>query len=293
MSFPRATSSVDPTLDPQASTPSSGATGSSGSGRGHRLLTSRRLAGGLLAGALVLAAGSVAGAATPRTRITLVSPTATVSQATVTAVAQRCTNAITARYGQIDELNDQMAASKALTSAHQSSLSSELANARSGLANLQTQISAATTLAQLRTLCPQIVTGFRIYVLETPKVHLTMAADRELSVVVTLQGIGTKLQTAITTAQGKGQDVGNAPALLADFNAKVSDANSKAAGEAGAVLGLTPDQYNAGTALPVLQTSHGNLSTAHDDLVQARGDAAQIVSILQGSATSSSTATTA
>ncbi len=265
-------------------------TPSTGSSRLGRLLTPRRVAAGLLAGALTLAIPGVAGAL-PVTRNTL-APTATVSPATVTAVAQRCNNAIVARFTQIDQLNNQMTASKALTPAHQSQLSSELANARSGLANLQTQISAATTLAQLRTLCPQIVTGYRIYVLETPKVHLTIAADREASVATNLVGIGTKLQTAITTAQGKGQDVGNAPALLSDFNAKVSDASSKAGAAAG-VLPLTPAQYNAGTAKPVLESARDGLVQGRGDLLTARGDAAQIVAILQGLVGPAATSTTA
>ncbi len=253
-----------------------------GPGRLRRLLTPRRLAAGLFAGALTLAVPGVAGAAPKTTRSTVVAPTATVAPATVSSVAQRCNNAIAQRFTQIDQLNNQMATAKALTSAHHSALSSELANSRSGLANLQTQITAATTLAQLRTLCPQIVTGYRIYVLETPKVHLTMAADREASVATNLSDIGTKLQAAITTAQGKGQDVGNAPALLSDLNAKVADASSKAGAAGSQVLPLTPAQYNAGTAKPVLESARNGLTQGRGDLLAARSDAAQIVTILKG-----------
>ncbi len=256
----------------------------------RRALTPRRLAGGVLAAALTLAVPGVAGALP--TRSTIVAPNATVSQATVSSVAQRCNNAIAQRFTQIDQLNNQMTASNALTPAHHSQLSSELASSRSGLANLQTQITAATTLAQLRTLCPQIVDNYRIYVLETPKVHLTVAADREAALVAKMTTIGTKLQAAITAAQGKGQDVGNAPALLTDFNAKVADASSKA-GAAAAVLPLTPAQYNAGTARPVLESVHDGLVQGGGDLLAAKSDATQIVSILRGAGTTSTTPTTA
>lgn len=281
---------TSPQLHTDGSGPARADASPAGSSRVRRVLTPRRMAAGLLAGALTLAIPGVAGAL-PVTRNTL-PPTATISPATVSSVAQRCNNAIAERFTQIDQLNNQMTASKALTPAHQSQLSSELANARSGLANLQTQITAATTLAQLRTLCPQIVTGYRIYVLETPKVHLTIAADREASVATTLVGVGTKLQTAITTAQGKGQDVGNAPALLSDFNAKVADASSKA-GAASSVLPLTPAQYNAGTAKPVLIAAQDGLVQGRGDLLAARGDAAQIVTILQGLEGAAATSTTA
>ena len=261
-----------------------------------RVLTSRRLAGAMLAGALTLAVPAVAGAtgALPRTTgSTRVAPTATVSAAMVSSIAQRCNNAILGRFTQIDQLNNQMTASHALTSAHQSALSGELASSRSGLANLQAQIAAATTLDQLRTLCPQIVTSFRIYVLETPKVHLTIAADRESAVVTNLQGISTKLSAAITAAQGKGRDVGTAPGLLSDLNAKLADAGPKAGGVPGQVMGLTPAGYNAGTAKPVLLTARDTLTQAHGDLISARSDAAQIVAVLTRLATSSTTATTA
>jgi hypothetical protein len=261
-----------------------------------RALTPRRLAGALLAGALALAVPGVAGAAgaLPRTtRSTLVAPSATVSAATVSSIAQRCNNAILGRFTQIDQLNNQMTAAHALTPAHQSALSAELANSHGGLAGLQGQITAATTLAQLRTLCPQIVTSFRIYVLETPKVHLTMAADRESAVVTNLTGISAKLGAAITTAQGQGQAVGNAPALLSDLNAKLADAGPKASGVPGQVMGLTPSAYNAGTAKPVLETARDTLTQAHGDLISARSDAAQIVAILTPLATAGTTATTA
>ncbi len=76
--------------------------------------------------------------------------------------------------------------------------------------------------------------------------------------------------------------MGNAPALLSDFNAKVADASSKAGAASSSVLPLTPAGYNAGTAKPVLIAAQDGLVQGKGDLIAARSDAAQIVTILKG-----------
>jgi hypothetical protein len=230
------------------------------------MTTSRWIAAGALAAGLVMALPSVASAA-PQ----------------VSTVAQRCSNAITTRFTQIDQLKNQLASAPNVDAGHRSSLTAELTNDRSGLATLQGQITSATTLSQLVTLCPQIVSNFRVYVLETPKVHLTIAADRETAISTKLGGIATKLGTAITDAQGHGKDVGQAPTLLADLNAKVADASSQAGGGPGSILGLTPAQYNAGTAKPALESARNAVVAARGELETARSDAQQIVTILKAS----------
>ena len=48
------------------------------------------------------------------------------------------------------------------------------------------------------------------------------------------------------------------------------------------MLPLTPAQYNAGTAKPVLESTRDALTQGRGDLIAARNDAAQIVTILQG-----------
>ncbi len=175
-----------------------------------------------------------------------------------------------------------MASAADVDPGHRSTLTTELSNERAGLATLQGQITAASTLSQLATLCPQIVTTFRVYVLETPKVHLTVAADREGAISTKLGGIATKLGTAVTEAQSHGKDVGQAPTLLADLQAKVADASSQAGAVPNQILGLTPAQYNAGTAKPALESARSAVVAARGDLVTAKNDAEQIVTILKG-----------
>jgi hypothetical protein len=251
-----------------------------------RRITSRRLAGGLLVGSLALAIPSVAGAATPqpnlRTTVSSIKASATAdAAATLATVQQRCESGITNRQTQIDQLDNRMAQAKFLTSAHHSTLSGDLASGASGLTALNGQIAASTTLKQVGPLCKDIVYNFRIYVLRTPQVHLTIGGDAETTVTAKLQGFAPQLDAAIKAAQAKGQDVGQAPTLYADFTAKLADAASKSDGAADTVIGLTVDGYNAGTARPVLQTTYQNLVLGHGDLIAARNDAQQIVQILK------------
>jgi hypothetical protein len=244
----------------------------------------------VLAGALTLSSAVGVATALPNPSA---HPAQNTNPATVSTVARRCTNAITARFNQLDQLLSQMNSDKSLDPAHHSALSDELGRERSGLTDLEGQIQSATTLAQLATLCPKIVTDYRVYVLETPKVHLVMAADRETTTTARLGDIGNKLNAAITTAQEHGKDVTQAHALYADFSAKVADANAKAGGVPGAVLPLTPAGYNAGTARPVLTSSRDALVAGRADLLAAQADAQQIVTILKSFVSSGPTATTA
>jgi len=247
----------------------------------------RCLVGGVVAGSLAVAIPGVAGASSTaapanlRTTVSSIKATASsLRDAGVSAIAPRCESAITNRQTQIDVLNNRIAVAKWLTSSHHSSLSGDLSAASSGLTSLNGQIQGATTLEQLAPLCKDIVENFRIYVLRTPQVHLTIGGDAETAVVSKLQGIAPKLDAAIKAAQAKGQDVGNAPTLYADFTAKVADAASKSDGASDQVVALTVAGYNAGTAKPVLQTTYQNLVLAHGDLIAARQDAQQIVQIL-------------
>lgn len=256
----------------------------------------RQVACGLVAGALVLAVPSLAAAgagAAPATnanlkttvssiKSTVSSIKASVGTIDVSGIAQKCEEAITSRQTQIDNLNNHMAQAQFLDPSHKSELTGDLSGAASGLTSLNGQIGSATTLSALAPLCLDIVTNFRIWVLQTPRVDLTIGADAENAVIAKLQGIEPKLESAIKAAQSAGKDVANAPALYSDLTAKVSDASSKASGAAGQVLPLTVAEYNAGTAKPVLQSTYQNLVLAHGDLISARQDAVQIVQILKG-----------
>ncbi len=196
-------------------------------------------------------------------------------------VAQKCEAAIDRRFTTIDQLTNATNAADNLTADHRAALQSELGAERSGLAGLRTQIAAASDLATLKQLCPKIVDDYRVYLLEVPTVHLTIAADREGAAAAHLDAVGAKLNDAITKAQAAGKDVGQAPALYADFTAHVAGAKASSNGVPGAVIPLTPAGYNDGTAAPVLNSARDGLVKGKGDLLAARADAAKIVAILK------------
>jgi hypothetical protein len=227
-------------------------------------------------------AGASTTPANVRTTVSSIKATASsLAAAGVGTVAPKCESAITNRQTQIDVLNNRIAVAKWLTSPHHATLSSDLSSASSGLSGLNGQIASSTTLKELVPLCKDIVNDYRIYVLRTPQVHLTIGGDAESAVTAKLQAIAPKLDAAIKAAQAKGQDVGQAPSLYADLTAKLADAASRSNGKSDQVIALTVDQYNAGTARPVLQSTYQDLVLGRGDLIAARQDAQQIVQILK------------
>ena len=230
----------------------------------------------------MLAAGiaalpTAAGAASRPT----VTPPAATDKVDVGSVIQKCTAAIDRRFTTIDQLTNATNAADTLSGDHRATLQVELSADRTGLQGLRAQITAATDLATLKQLCPKIVTDYRVYLLEVPTVHLTIAADREGAAAAHLDSVGTKLNDAITKAQAAGKDVGPAPTLYADFTARVADAKASSTGVPGAVLPLTPADYNDGSAIPVLNSSRDSLVKGKGDLLAARDDATKIVAILK------------
>jgi hypothetical protein len=193
----------------------------------------------------------------------------------------KCIAAIDRRFTAIDEFQAAAAGSRALTDAHESALNDELAGAESGLTTLRASIEAATTADELRDLCPKIVTDYRVFVLEGPTVRLTIGSDTGVAGVQKLREIADRLDAAIAAAQAAGKDVGDAPAKLADLRTQVDTAESLAAPVADTVLPLTPADYNAGTAGPVLEDARNDLRSAKDSLHAAGEDARAIVAILR------------
>jgi hypothetical protein len=109
-------------------------------------------------------------------------------------------------------------------------------------------------------------------VLVAPQVRLTAAADATKQAVSTVDQVIPKLETAIQTAANAGKDVTEPTKLLADLETRSASASSLADGVLTAVTPLTPADYNAGTARPVLDKARADVKTALEDLRTARTD---------------------
>jgi len=109
------------------------------------------------------------------------------------------------------------------------------------LNTLKTKIDADTDFASLRTDVMSIFGNNRVYALIMPQESILTASDRIQDVATDMNALATKLQSRIY-AQTKGNDVATIQASLADFNAKVADAQTQAQNAVNEVSGLTPDQ---------------------------------------------------
>jgi len=232
-----------------------------------------------LGGSLLFISAGVATAAGPATT----GPTgkgvcateAAASRSSITVVALRAFGncEIDRRFATLTTLSTKVSSSKVLTPSDAAALQSEIGATRSGLTDLKTTIDAETSIPALKADIVKIATEFRVYLLVAPQVHLTNAADGVLFAQTKFATVNTNLAARIAAAKAAGKDTTAAQADLDAMNASVASAVGLAGPLPAQLLALTPAQYNAGTAGPVLNSARASLLTARNDLKSAVADA--------------------
>jgi hypothetical protein len=114
-----------------------------------------------------------------------------------------------------------------------------------------------------------------VYVLVTPQVHLTIAADRVAYIATLFSPVEAKLQAAIDKAKAHGKNVAAAQAADDDLKAKVTAASAAVSGVPAEVLALTPAGYPGNRT--TLEAARSSLQTARADLAAARADVTKVV----------------
>lgn len=195
----------------------------------------------------------------------------------LSAIKARCDAAIDARQATINNLTSAVGASEHLADGNRSALDGQLASAGSGLTALRTKIDADTDRATLVADCRAIVSQYRIYLVLAPKTRLVIAADRGLAATDAATKAEPRITDAIAKAEGlpaliPADKVADAKARDADLVAKVADASSRMSGLADQLVPLTAQQYNDGTAGPIIDNARQALEAARTDLVNARAD---------------------
>ncbi len=188
---------------------------------------------------------------------------------------------INRRFPTLTVLATRVTGATALTAADRSALTNELAGTRAGLVALKSTIDGDTTVAQLRTDLPRIARDYRVYLLVAPQVHLAIGADAESAAITRLQTVAGKLADAISLAKANGKDVTAAQADLDAMNGQVAAAATKVSPIVAGLLPLTPAQWNAGTARPILVADRAAEVSARTMLVAARADAAACLAALR------------
>lgn len=156
--------------------------------------------------------------------------------------------------------------SKALSDAHEAALDRILASTTSGLTALRADIDAATTEAALREQIRRIFEDFRVYVLVSRQVRLLVADDVVFAAANRADSAADRVEQAIEAAEAAGRDVGDARDHLAAMTAAIGAARVAVDGDASAVLALTPDEWNAGDAKPILDEARSSVAKARASL---------------------------
>jgi hypothetical protein len=233
-----------------------------------------RLAATALGAGIVLAAPAAAWAGPFRGTSTTVSSGTPSGTATIDQWRTRCLAAIDGRLPALSANKSALAANQQVTAEHRQALNADLDDTSARLETLRTKIAADTDLAALRQDCRSIFGDNRVYALVLPRTRMVVAADVADAAAGKLDQVAGKLDAAIAKAGGAGTDVTQATADLAAMRAKIDSGRSAAESVPGAVLGLTPADWNANHQ--VLQPARQSLQSARSDLRAARDLALKI-----------------
>jgi hypothetical protein len=192
------------------------------------------------------------------------------------------------RIATLDTLDARVASSAVITPLHKDQLRkrndvnpASYEVQRAGLLELKRRIDAETDITALRALIADIAEDFRVYLLVVPKTFLVAGADATDKAAARLTELATKLQGLIERAQAAGKDVTRAQALLEDMKAKTGQADALIDPVVGRIMPLSPADWNAGTAGPVLRAARATIQDARELLRIARADARLIIEILR------------
>jgi len=184
------------------------------------------------------------------------------------------------RLATIGRLGNAVDNARALTDAHQTALEAILADSAAGLRALRAEILADTTVPELRADIKRIFEDFRIYALVTRQVWLVTAADTVDATGAALNEAAADLASLIAQAEANGKDVTQAKADLAAMKAAIDEAFAGVSVVAAKVLPLTPADWNAGTAGPVLREARAAIQAARADLRTAMAQARKVIADL-------------
>jgi hypothetical protein len=185
------------------------------------------------------------------------------------------------RLDTIATLRDGVAKATALTDDHRSALTAILDRSEEGLTALRGEIDGDATLADLRTDVHRVFADYRIYALVARQVALVRADDLVAAAADRLTGASDRIAAAIATAEGSGRDVAKAKQHLDAMRTAIAAARSAVEGDAAALLPLTPADWNAGTARPVLDAARASVRDARGDLRTAVSEARAAIAALK------------
>jgi len=231
-----------------------------------------RLAAAALGAGLVIAAPAAAWAG-PRRPVSTAPTSGTenptdAGRRTIEDVRARCLAAVDVRLPALAAARTALSGNEHVTDDHQAALVADIDQTAARLGDLATLIKADTDLATLKDHCRSIFEDNRVFALVLPRVRLVAGADTATDAGAKLRDVAAKLADAIAKAQAAGQDVRQAKLDLDMMKAHIASGVESAGTVPGAVLGLTPADWNANHE--VLTPARQSLRSARADLKVAR-----------------------
>ena len=218
-------------------------------------------------------AGSVAvdAAATP-------SPTAAPHAVTLATLKARCNVALQRRLGTLAADDTFVKDSAALSSGDRTAFEGQISADQQGLTALDATIQGDTTYQQAWADCQTLVTGYRVYVLENPKIHEVIAADGVAKVDETFSSLIPELQSLINNSSVPATVRAEAQADLNDLTSRVDASQTSVSGVSSSVINLTPAGWPGNQV--DLKSAAQNIKTARTDLAGAGADANHIIQLI-------------
>jgi hypothetical protein len=236
--------------------------------------------------ALAVSSALAAVGVLPAMAATSPSPTATpgaCSGSVATRLAcidQRASSAVSAREAALQKMTTDVNHSKDITSSDKATLLGQISADESGLQTLLATIDADTTVAKALADTQTIVTGYRVFLLEQPKVHLVIAANTETTVEAKLQSKLPSIQTAINNSNASAAQKAAALTAFNDCTTQLAAAQSASSGIVSEVIDLLPSGYPGNQ--PALESAKDQAQTARTDLGKCRTDIQSIRTDLRG-----------
>jgi hypothetical protein len=243
----------------------------------HRM-RNRLVAGALVAG-LVIGVPTTAMAATPSQSSGKGSPSIsssgplnpkTKNPTTFNAAKAFVEHQLALRQQRLANLTNEVAKAADLTSSDRATLTSDLSSETAGINALAAKVPNDTTWAELKADAKSMVVDYRVFVVMSPQVHLTIAADTESAIEQKLQAAEPKIEALIRYEQSKGKDVHGAQVAYDALVVEVAGAEHDTAGVSAAVLATSPSGYPAN--MTIFLNAHSNLLQGRAALAAARSD---------------------
>lgn len=190
--------------------------------------------------------------------------------ARLACIDQRASQAVSAREAALQKMTSDVNDSADITSSDKATLIGQLSADASGLQTLLGTIDADTTVAKALADTETIVTGYRVFLLEQPKVHLVIAADTETTIESNLQSKLPSIQTAINNSSASAAQKAAAQTAFNDCTTQLAAAQSASAGIVSDVITLLPSGYPGNQ--PTLVSARDSAQTARSDLGKCKTD---------------------